>query len=390
MQKIGIFIERQRAFGRKLCDGVSRYARNHGGWSMTMLDWDDFSRPERFRLFDGFIARLLNKRISNVLNDTARPVVNVFETDDSGNAIQVMQDATAIARLAVRHFIDHRFENFAFFGHEGILYSDLRRQAFVDLLKGEGFECNVYPTPPANLRDFEYSVMRFEKYSANAERRAIERWLKRLPKPIAVFCSHDLRAYQLIERCHALGICIPDEVAVLGVDNDDLICNFTEPTISSIDPNAETIGFRAAEMLDTLLRGRKADNAVMIPPSTLIERKSTATYPIDPSWMSDSLVFIHANAHKRISAADVFRHINRSHTVVDEAFRRILGTSVSREIADSRLKTARRLITTTSLSFAEVAEKSGFASIHYFTRSFTSAFGMSPSRFRDKHRRPAK
>lgn len=389
MQRIGIFIERQRNFGRKLCEGVSRYARNHGGWSMTMLDWDDFSHPERFRRFDGFIARLLNKRISKVLDDTARPVINVFENSHSGTAVQVMQDAAAIARLAARHFIDHRFENFAFFGHEGIRYSDLRRQAFVDILKKEGFGCNVYPTPPDCLQDFENSVMRFEKYSANTERKAIEHWLKRLPKPIAAFCSHDLRAYQLIERCHALGICIPDEVAVLGVDNDDLICNFTEPTISSIDPNAETIGFRAAEMLDSMLQGGKAESDVVIPPSTLIERKSTATYPIDPSWMSDALVFIQANAHRRISAADVFRHINRSHTVVDEAFRKTLGSSVSKEIANSRLKTAARLITTTSLSLTEVADRSGFASIHYFTRSFTTAFGMSPSRFRDKNRHPS-
>jgi len=366
-----------------LCEGVSRYVHTMDGWSLAMLDWDDFSGPAQLRHFDGFIARLLNPKIASTLSATKKPIVNVFESSGNPDIVQITQDARSIAGLAVHHFLDHRFEHFAFFGHEGIRYSDLRREAFTSCLSEEGFDCLVYPTPPASLGNFEYTVMRREKYSASTERKAIKSWLKHLPKPVAVFCSHDLRAYQLIEQCRELGIRIPSDIAVLGVDNDDLICNFTDPTISSIDPNAEEIGFKAAETLDRLFRGERLGGMISVPPTGIIERKSSAIYPLDPPWISDALVFIHDNAHRRISASDVFRHLDRSHTIVDGTFKRILGTTVSKEIAKARLETAHRLVTSSTAPFAEIAERSGFASIHYFTRSFTAAFGTSPSRLRN-------
>ena len=383
MRKIGILIERQRAFGRQLCSGIVQYAQTCDDWSLTMLDWDDLTYSSRLKGLDGLIVRVINDGIAKTFAQTGKPLVDVFEGCTSQPFVKVIQDATRISQLAVRHFILHHFSTFGFFGHEGMAYSDMRRRAFVECLRLHRMGCFIYKAPASAIQNFEYNVMKKEKYSADSEERAIARWVRKLPKPIAVFASHDLRAFQLIKVCRELRVSVPSEVAVLGVDNDEILCNFTDPTISSIDPNACGIGFKAAETLAALMDGPHCPHVVHVKPTRLIERKSTAIFPLDPPWLSDALVFIRANVRKRLSAADVYRHIGRSHTVVNDAFRKVLNTTVSKEIADSRLREAHRLVSTSALPFAEVAELSGFASVQYFTRSFTAAYRKCPSQIRN-------
>ncbi len=382
MRKIGILIERQRAFGRQLCSGIVQHAQAHEDWTLEMLDLDDLLRPSRLAKFDGFIARVINAEIAKTFAKTGRPLVDVFEGCASQPFVKVIQNAASISQLAVRHFIMHRFSTFGFFGHEGTAYSDMRRLAFVECLRLHHMGCFVYHTPSSAIRNFEYAVMRKEKYSADSEERSIARWIKKLPKPIAVFCSHDLRAYQLIKVCREIGVAVPSEVAVLGVDDDEILCNFTDPTISSIDPNACGIGRKAAETLAALMDGADIPPLIRVKPKRLVERKSTAIFPLDPPWLSDALTFIHRNVSKRLTASDVYRHVGHSHTMVNDAFRKTLNSTVSREIADSRLREAHRLVSTTTLPFAKVAKLSGFASVQYFTRSFTAAYGKCPSRIR--------
>ena len=383
MKKIGILVERQRAFGRQLCSGIVRYAQTCDDWSLTMLDWDDLTCTSHLKGFDGFIVRLTNDDVAKTFAQTGKPLVDVFEGCTSQPFVKVIQDATRISQLAVRHFILHHFSTFGFFGHEGMAYSDMRRHAFVECLRLHRMGCFIYNTPASAIRNFEYNVMKKEKYSADSEERSIARWVKKLPKPIAVFASHDLRAYQLIKVCRELGVAVPSEIAVLGVDDDEILCNFTDPTISSIDPNACGLGFKAAETLAALMDGTHCPPIVRVKPTRLIERKSTAIFPLDPPWLSDALVFIRANVRKRLSALDVYRHVGHSHTMVNDAFRKVLKTTVSKEIANSRIIESYRLVSTTTIPFAEIAEMSGFASVQYFTRSFTAAYGKSPSQIRD-------
>lgn len=382
MRKIGILIERQRAFGRQLCSGIIQYAQTRDDWSLTMLDWDDLAHASRLAEFDGFIVRVINDEIAKIFAKTGKPVIDVFEGDHAQPFVKVIQDAEDVSRLAADHFIQHRFTTFGFFGHEGVAYSDFRRDAFVETLRRHGHRCAIYHTPQTVIKNFEYAVMRKEMYSVGAETRSIANWVKKLPKPVAVFASHDLRAYQLIKTCREIGVSVPSDVSVLGVDDDELLCNFTDPTISSIDPNARGIGYKAAETLAALLDGARCPPVVLVKPTRLIERKSTATFPLNPPWLSDALVFIYGNVRKRLSASDVYQHVGHSHTVVNDAFRKVLNTTVSKEISDSRLKEAHRLVSTTALPFSEVADLSGFASVQYFTRSFTAAYGKCPSQIR--------
>jgi LacI family transcriptional regulator len=382
MKKIGILIERQRAYGRQLCEGIVRFAQERSDWVLNMLEWEDLQHIDRLKKFDGFIVRIFNEQVASVMKLTNKPIVDVYVSRERAGVASSDQLARCIGQMAVRHFIEHKFTRFAFFGHEGKRYSDLRRDAFVHCLKLNHFACDVYKASKSALQAFDKIVLRRERYQVDSERKSIVRWLTKLEKPIAVFCSHDLRAYQLCSICREEGIKVPSEVGILGVDNDSLLCNFTDPTLSSIDPNAEGIGFAAAEELEHLFAGG-APHAIRTRPGRLIERGSTKTYPINPPWLSDALVFIKGNVAKRLTAADVYRHVGKSHTLVNRVFHDVLNTTIAKEIAATRIAEAKRLLQSSNLSLSEVANLSGFASPEYFTNSFSSSVGQSPTSYRN-------
>ena len=381
MKKIGILIERQRAYGRQLCEGVVHFAQARKDWTLNMLEWSDLQRPEYLKKFDGFIARLINDQVAETLQRVRKPIVDVYVSKERKGVASSDQLARRIGQMAVRHFVEHMFTRFAFFGHEGKRYSDLRKNAFIRCLQLNHFSCDVYKPPKSALRSFDEIVLQKERYQVGLERKAILRWLSRLEKPVAIFCSHDLRAYQLCDICRDIGIRVPTEVAILGVDNDSLVCNFTDPTLSSIDPNAEGIGFAAAEELEHLIDGHPP-RSIRINPGQLIERGSTKTYPVNPPWLSDALVLIRGSVAKRLTATDVYKHVGKSHTLVNQAFHDVLNTTISREIAATRIAEAKRLLRTSLLPLSVVARQSGFASMEYFTNSFSAAVGQSPSVYR--------
>ena len=386
MTHIGVMIERVRAYGRNLCEGIVRFCKERDDWSLVMLDWSDRTSQKALRHLDGFIVRITDRRCAATFARTGRPTIDVLCHVPHPGIGNCDQHATSIGQIAVRHFIEHRFTRFAFFGHEGQPYSDRRRSAFAECLRLNHCSCSIYPTPKRAFRDFNTTVIREERYVAGAESKDIGKWIAGLDKPVAVLCSNDLRAYQLINECNRLGIKVPEEVAVLGVDNDELTCCFTTPTISSIDPNARQIGYAAAKALSEMIErpGRGTVPQIAVKPSGLVERGSTQTYPIDPPWLSDALVFIRGNVAKRLAATDVFEHVKRSHTVVDAAFRKALNSTVSKEIARSRISEARRLLDSSTLPIGQIAQLSGYATVQYFTNSFTAATGCSPAAYRTR------
>ena len=387
MKTIGILIERQRMYGRRLCEGVIRFARERADWSLKIVDFADLHHPARLSACDGFIARVMDDRAEATLRATGRPVVDVFFEKPRAGFGAADQNARLVGQMAARHFIEHRFTRFAFCGYNGRSYSDRRRDAFQRCLALNHFGCSVYRTPVSALKDFNDSVVLKEHFGSASDRRAMGAWIERLEKPVAVFCSHDMRAYQLIEICRERGVRIPDEVSVLGCDDDELVCLFTYPTLSSIDQNAAGIGYAAAQSLQEMFdRPGFAPPPVKVPPLRLVERDSTRIYPVDPPWLSDAMIFIRRNVARNLTAADVYAHVGKSHTLVDTAFRKIFGTSVQKVIMHERLAEAKRLVAGTDLPFTRIAKLSGFTTVQYFCTSFTAAFGRSPSGWRSKAR----
>ena len=388
MATIGILIERQRTYGRHLCEGIIRFARERPDWTLRVIDFVNLPKAARNTDFDGFIARVVEDRIEDLLRSTGKPVVDVFFERPRNGFAAADQNARLVGQMAARHFIEHRFTRFAFCGYNGRSYSDRRKDSFIRCLRLNHFDCSVYRTPHSALKDFNDSVVLQERFGIAPDHRALGTWISKLEKPVAVFCAHDMRAYHLAEACREQGIRIPGEVAILGADDDELVCHFTDPPLSSIDLNATGIGYVAAKTLQMMFDNPGTVPApIFVKPSRLVERGSTRIYPVDPPWLSDALVFIRRNVARNITASDVYAAIGKSHTAVDTAFRKAFGTSVQKTIMRTRLEEAKRLVVDTEMTLAHVSGQSGFSTVQYFHSSFTSAFGMTPAEFRKAKRK---
>lgn len=380
--RIGVLMERQRAYGRRFCEGAASFACECPEVSLGMLEWNDLNDARRLSAYDAFIVRILDDQMEQTLRRTHKPVVDVFYGKRREGFGVADLDNVAIGNLAAEHFISRGFRHFAYCGYNGINFSDVRRITFVNDVERAGYTCHVFDARKSDLEDFSENVVRGERYAPQTrEARSMRAWLRRLPKPTAVFCSHDLRAHQVLTLCHEVGISVPNEVAILGVDDDAILCGFTTPTLSSIDPHGFETGREAVRIAREMLRNPDARHnppSVFVKPLRLIVRESTEVYPIDPPWLSDALVYINRNAAKGIMAADVFAHVGLSHTTVGSTFRRKLGMSVQDKLAMARLEEACRLLEN-GQSVTDVAQKSGFSSVQYFCRAFAAARGMSPA-----------
>lgn len=378
---VGVVVEHGRAYGRGICEGIAAFAQEHGGWELLALDLADVRKPH---VVDGYIARVTDRDIAAVLRKTGRPVVDVYGAFPCGAFARVDSDHDMVGRLAAHHFMEHRFKNYAFYGFEGVPFSDARRKAFVDCLKRNCFPCAVCPTSKDVRTTFNFSTFfRNERFTLRADSRRVGAWLKHLAKPVAVFCSHDLCAYQLAQICRASGIDVPREAAILGVDDDTLLCAFSATMLSSVDPNAFGIGRAAAEALGRMLDGCPAAGIdIKVEPKGIVVRPSTEVYPFQPFWLSDALVFIRRNVAKGLTATDVYQFLNLSHTPVDRAFRDVLHSSVQREIVRVRFEEACRLLGNTTLSVKEIAARTGFSRLEYFCNRFKDKLGVSPLEWR--------
>ena len=391
MKRIGVCIEWDRAWGRDVCEGICAFAQKHPDWSLTLMKIADVGRRAIPAGMDGLIVHVPSESLEDLLCSRRCPVVDLAcrTRYDARTLRGHWQDNAAIGRLAARHFIEHRFASFAFCGYDGQAFSDIRKRAFVRTLERHRHSVETYSCDRSVTSGFVSAAMYGEERIDSApDSPRLVRWLQSLAKPVAVFCANDLRALQAILACEKAGISVPDEVAVLGVDNDTLICNFITPTISSIDPDAKAIGVAAAESLACALDGRPEGRAIQaVRPRELVTRASSDVFSVEPRWLSDALVFIRRNINRSLSAADVYAAANRSHTSVDAAFRRALGASVLSTIRSVALDEAKRLLAATGLPISEVSKRTGFRSPQYFCNVFSGAFGMSPSAFREAGKR---
>lgn len=386
-KRIGLLIERSRAFGRELCEGIISYAQERDDWEIVFLNVTDVRSQRKRSAIDGFIARVMSEELARSLKATKRPVVDVYYDFAQKDFAVVKTKHEKIGVLAAEHFLDRHFRNFAYCPYGGGRTSRYCQLSFARRLRREGLKCAVYDGRGIGRYEFDDAAVIAETISLPRDAKSLEKWLRSLPKPVAVFCPGDLRAWQLINVCCRTGMNVPREVAVLGLDNDMILCGSSRPMLSSIDPDTRRIGRVAAETLAAMMDGTAPQGQIVrqVDPAGIVARKSTETIPDAPPWLSDALVFIRRNAKNGISAADVFRTLGRSHTVVTRAFRSTLGTTVQHAIADARLDEARRLLLGTDASIKQVAALSGFASVSYMLQAFTAKYGVSPGAWRRQH-----
>jgi LacI family transcriptional regulator len=248
--KVAVITESSSEYGRRLVDGVAAYARTAHDWRLAWHNPEAPLKPDALHGCSGIIARIANDEIARCLIKTGLPVVDVFCRRDVPEFFGVNSDHAMIGRLAADHFIERRYVNFAFAGFLGVSFSDKRFRAFASRIKecGFGIASTAIPLPSDQSAFFNRNLNPVDDLES------LRNWLAALPKPSAVFAANDLLALAVSKAAHEAGLSVPEDIAVLGVDDDRLLCAFADSPISSIDPNAFGIGYTAARMLSAIMK----------------------------------------------------------------------------------------------------------------------------------------
>jgi len=377
--KVALVIETSNGYARGLLSGVKDYIRIHGPWNVHLAEHSRGDQPPKWITDwdgDGVLARAENKRIARALDDLPVPVVDVSSHMHMPSVPVVTTDDALIARLAVEHFIERRFRNFAYCGVDRFVWSATRGKFFDQLVRKAGMNCEHYVAP----MDFGPD--------SDAETDAIASWLRSLPQPVAVFACYDARGQQLLDACRRVNLSVPDQVAVLGVDNDELLCELSQPPLSSIILNAPRAGWEAAALLSRLMKGEQVPPTVQhIPPLGLVARRSTDTYAVDDPQIARVLFFIRENACKGITVGEILHKYPMSRRALEQRMRELLGRSPHEEITRLKILRAKELLVNSELTLSDIAERSGFTDAQYLSVAFKRATAMSPSDFRAEARR---
>lgn len=380
---IAVSVEHVRGWGRRVCEGIADYLHGRSGWHLSMFE-DCLPDTATLERFDGFLWCIADKHTANVLRATGKPIVSLLDEEIGSGIAYVGSDHRACGQLAAQTFINHQFRNFAFFGWKGLNFSSFRLQPYQETLENEHRECHVYLSNALTVSRYLDRHVRRERLALPSDAQAVGRWVVRLPKPVGVFCANDLRAWQLAEICRICGMRIPQDVAILGADNDEIPCLFSNVSLSSVDTDMFGTGRRAAELLDDMISGRQnvRDSYVLVKPIGVVGRESTAVYPVDPPWLADVLVHIRANIDKALTAEDIVAYVGKSYGTIENAFKRVLSTTIQQEIMSARIAAAEHLLKTTTLPIAIVAHRAGFKSAQYFNKCFAACHAVPPGEWR--------
>jgi len=389
MKRIAILVERDRAYGRGLCEGIADAALEHADWRLELVDSVNISTPGILNGFDGAIVRIPNDQAAKVLERYGIPVVDVYSSGCSQKYYRkfgrVDNDQASIGVKAAEYLLSRRFTSFAFCGYNGLGYSDLRCAAFAKTVATHGCRCEVFQASGASLAEFGATQVRHESMTKGADEKRLIAWLQSLPARTAVFCCQDLRAYQVAAACQECGIAVPERLALLGVDNDRLICSYTAPTLSSIDNVPHRVGAVAVEVLAEMLSSaaaRRRPPSRFVPSGEVFPRASSEIWALEPKWLSDALVYIERNLSRTFAVEEVVALTGKSYPTVECAFREQFGETVRRTILRLRMTEARRLLASSPMSIVEIAAKTGFASAQYFCRVFKDFVGVTAGEYR--------
>ncbi|TWU41751.1 AraC family transcriptional regulator [Novipirellula artificiosorum] len=379
--KVALLVETARGYGQQMLRGIIRYGRLHGPWRFYLTPGDFEQAVPRMREWGGtgIIARIETPRIAKAILDSGLPTIALdlsdkqLDTDHPLSQLsEVKSDSVGAATMAAEYLLRRGFRQFAFIGIADRVWSAKRQEGFCHAIEKAGFEVHVYHAPKSRrLRVWE------------REQPRLAEWLSTLPLPIAVMACNDDRGREVAEACHVAGIRIPEELALIGVDNDDLLCELADPPLSSVVLNAAGVGFRAAELLDQMMRGDEVEPRCLIAePLSVVTRRSTDMIAIEDPDVVEALRFIHDHASEPIQVADILRQLDISRRNLELRFSHMVGRTLHAELQRIRLQRARTLLLESDLPVPKIAVASGYATPSYFIQVFRKEYGTTPSRYR--------
>lgn len=379
--RVALIVETSLGSGRDILRGIAQYVREHGSWSIyhepRSLEEAVPRWLERWQ-GDGIIARVQNRPIAAAVLATGLPVVDVLGlVPDAGLPLVHVNDA-AIARLAAEHFLERGFRHFGFCTITGAPWSHARCRVFTQIVTDLGHTCSVCELPPDTLHHSTW----------DAQLDKLIKWVRSLPRPVGVMVCNDPRGQLVLEACRRAGAAVPEELAVVGVDNDEPLCEICDPPLSSVVPDHRRVGYEGAALLDLLMQGDAAARApIYVPPLGIVARMSSDVLAVDDPHVAAALRYIREYARDGINVDDVVRNAAMSRSTLQRRFQNLLGRTLHDEILRVRLRLAQQLLEETDLPIEQVADKAGFTHRQYLGEVFKTQYGESPAAYRGKRRK---
>ncbi len=356
--------------------GAARYAQEHQ-WHVVADMIYTAKIPIGWR-GDGILSFIGDRDdLAEFILSSGLPAVEISKVRDDINLPRVEGDSDMIGRMAAEHFLERDYRNFAWAPFQDDLVNSERHLGFANRLRRAGLSCHVLPS--ANSRHGQQATLDW-----TARRKLLTRELQRLPKPLAVFGYNDCVAADIIAACDDAGLLVPESVAVLGVDNDTILCECVHVPLSSVCHDLEGMAYKACALLDRLMAGRKPPKEVIrVPPTGLVTRRSTDIVAVDNLQVARALRYIKDQyANPLLGVADVVAATDLTRRMLEIAFRKEMKRTVNEEIMRLRMEQVKKMLTTTDFKVAEVARRTGYTRPSHLFRTFRKTIGLSPKKWR--------
>lgn len=382
-KRVLLLVESSGAYGRRIMQGVALYVREHEHWVLHVEDRGLFSIPSELLHGwngDGIISRNAGGPIRKAIGKHPCPLVELLGSA-GGRDIEVLPDERKSMELCIAHFRDRGMFSVAFYGFGKAWWVLRRRDLFQELTSGKTFQSHCFvdtsskkatPQPPWEDR---YEIV-------------LKKWLKSLPHQTGLIVANDAQAIRVLNVCRQNDIKVPEQIALLGYDNDEHLCNLITPPLSSLDRNAEMVGYKAAELLDLKMDG-KSSPAIpwLVQPRGVIVRRSSETTAIAEPDIAAALNYIAEFATQGIGINEVAEHVGLSRSTLSRLFQKYLNRSPKEEIIRIRLARAKYLLTYTEIPIKTIAFQSGYKTVEHFTFMFKQHTGQTPMTYRNESRR---
>jgi len=381
-KQIALILQTRLVDNIPILKGIASYAHRHCNWHF-FLDDQAMSVSDPAWLFrrdwDGVICR---NRVKQVLAECVRRGIPCVDLDDSVGRVNevpsVRPDNRAVGAAGARYLLAKGYRNLAFCGHSSELWSMDRRHGFVDVAKEEGYRCEVFETTYFQKLTPDWDI---------SETAAIARWLQRMPRPLAVMACNDMRALQIIQAAKDLNLQVPQDVAVLGANNESVRAEIAHPSLSSIPLDNLNWGELAANNLHQLLSGKPVAPVSFIHPLDVVVRQSTDSAAVDDPVVIDAMNIIQEEAVNNLRVEALAARLGVSRSMLERRFRRIFRRSPQEMIRQARILKVKDLLLNTKLTLAQIAEQTGFDHPEYLTVLFKRITGETPRSFRQKNSR---
>jgi LacI family transcriptional regulator len=374
--RIILFLDASRGFGRGILSGIARYSSLNGPWTFYRKPPTYLTSGSGFNLKelkawnpDGIICSIAH---AQNLSSLRVPMIGYDPGKYTGRIPYVTSNHDEAGRLAARHLLDLGHRHFAFCGYASLGWSKQRGDSFCETIKNAGFDVDVYQNAA--------------KISWSKEEPLVEEWIQSLPKPVGMFCVNDDRAASIMETSRVLGFGVPEDISIIGADDDEYVCELENPPLSSVCISSEQAGYEAAGLMHRMIDGRERmeGQRIIAHASGITARQSTDVMMIQNEEVRKALHFIRENANQPIRVADVVKASSLSHRALNQQFYAELGNSICKQLVRARIDYICRLLADTDMQVQEVAFTVGYEDYQHFSRYFKRATGLSPKAYRRK------